>query len=542
MVRPVTRNIKQIPVIDPVMGMYDYFSKNKNFQDAMLHGAGFAGVIDSGRIAENQYSSLKVKRNKAEYLLPWVLAAKAWQGLEYVAGGFEYATRGGEYRAARRAGKSKSEAAWEAREISTDFAKHGNGEAWTTYQRTVPFMQASINGIDKTMRMFFQRDGQFHFKNAAQIDRAHARFYMMWAGVGAFTIAQYLRYGDEDWFEQLPIDQKARFMWFGADNKAPLPYDIGSIFATLPLAVMMAFDEKGKEAAKLMGFSLTSMFGVGSMPAFIAPLWELSENRDWRGSPITPPRAEGLPAAVVKGPRTKILYEGMADAFSFPELELMAKNNDWETISKLFAGLNAYQWEHLVKGYFGYMADYAADATEALLWDKEKWGDKPFPVELTDYVNKQFVGPKATFRTKYTTGFYAMQRRANDAAKELRVYEDQMEKRGLKWDDVFPESMAVQAATLIQGGVAAKQLQKVSKEISKRRKALDDIYYDKRLTRQEKEQRMEAEYSAINRAAKTAYEWVKRDVIRAEEVLESGYGEKAMRLIYKHSERARNGN
>ena len=110
------------------------------------------------------------------------------------------------------------------------------------------------------------------------------------------------------------------------------------------------------------------------MPAFMAPIWEVAQNRDWKDSPITPPRFKGIEPSKVKGPRTKILYEGMADAFSFPELALMARNNQCETIESLFSGLNAYQWEHMVSGYFGYMADYAADATEALLWDKDKWG------------------------------------------------------------------------------------------------------------------------------------------------------------------------
>ena len=68
----------------------------------------------------------------------------------------EYATRMGEYKLAKAAGFSDVGAAFLGREVATDFGMKGSSAFLNAVNRNTMFLNASIQGLYRTGRLFFE--------------------------------------------------------------------------------------------------------------------------------------------------------------------------------------------------------------------------------------------------------------------------------------------------------------------------------------------------------------------------------------------------
>ena len=83
-----------------------------------------------------------------------------WRGYKRIVQSTEYATRMGEYQLAKAAGFSDIGAAFAGREVATDFGMRGSNVLLNALSRNTMFLNASIQGLYRTGRVFFEQPGK----------------------------------------------------------------------------------------------------------------------------------------------------------------------------------------------------------------------------------------------------------------------------------------------------------------------------------------------------------------------------------------------
>jgi hypothetical protein len=407
-----------IPVVDTLRGMFEFYRKSDLYKLAMLNGMGYGTRIEAHTEELRSRRQLDLPASN-----PWDAVVKGWAGYERFASGFEYGSRLGDFRRAIKAGKNPMQAAWEGREVATDFAKVGSNKEWQALIRTIPFANAGLQGMDKTARKIFELQGEMKASNLWKLDKEKAMFVAKGIPLTAATMILYALFGDDERYEELPADQKVRFWHIWVDDpaiakalgieetghiKIPRPYDIGHIFGAVPEAMLDAFAKKeGKDAAKMLAFAGAQTFGVFDYPGILNPVIELGLNKKFTGAPIVPTymdKRSGEYSYLEYNERTPMLYRKMGKAMNMSPLQI----------------------EHLVKGYTGYLEMMLVDMTDAYFWDNETMGERPVVRDTTDYFFKQFREKEVPYRTKYTEEFYDLKNLVQDASAGARQLEQEI--------------------------------------------------------------------------------------------------------------------
>ncbi len=483
---------KFYPIYSTLEGMGHFLFNTDTYKQFRLQGGAFGTRVEA-RTEEN--------RSRIQLDVPsrslWDLSAKALAGWDRAASLFEYGSRLGDFAAAIRGGKNAMQAAWEAREVSTDFAKMGSGEAWSLYLRTVPFMNAGLQGLDKTVREIAEIDGEMKGENLVKLHQEKNAFLLKGAVVTALTILLWIINSDDERYQGLTPDEKARFWWIfipGMDNpiKIPRPYDIGHIFATIPEASLNYIaTQDGKEAAKVLGFAAVNTMGIGDYPGILQPYIEALQNKNFTGSPIIPQNLENVSAKYQFTDRTPQIYRSLGEILG---------------VSPILA-------QHYAKGYFRYLEAYIADASEAYLWDSEKWGERPFKGKgPIDYFGQQFVGKKVPNRTKWTEGYYELRQRAIKAKGDFKA----LEKDVIRDDEAlkgFSKEKINQA--LIGLDNAFRQMDAA---FADQTNIIASYKYNKDMTKEQKEAAIDRYYEQKNDALKQFYEQALIQIEKIEKV------------------------
>lgn len=472
---------KFIPLFDTLRGMGEMLFNSDMYKEFMLNGGGYGTRIEA-RTQET--------RARRVIDLPaqtgWDRAAKILTGYDRFASAFEYGSRLGDYRRGRKGGKNALEAAWEAREVATDFAKMPRSELWAKYLRMVPFMNAGIQGLDKTAREIFELGGEMKGANLVRLNNAKVRFLLAGSLLTSMTTILWLLNQDDDRYKGLTPDQKARFWWiFPPGNSAPIkiprPYDVGHVFATMPEAALDYIKDKdGKAAAENLGWAFLNTLGFGDYPGIVQPIIEAATNEKFNGAPVIPQHLMNLPPEYQYQDRTPILYREVGKALG---------------VSPLLA-------EHYTKGYLRYVEAYIADAAENLMWNKEAWGERPFadsgPI---DYLTYQFKGQRVPYRTKWTEGYYNLKQKAAGMKAAFNKLQE---------DAIREGSAPINALTRDKNNQLLLSLDRVfaqiDREFQDQDEVLASIRYNPILPREAKEQQIETWYAAKNEVLAKFYQ------------------------------------
>lgn len=472
---------KFVPVATSLRGMWDTVTKSKTFKEFMLNGGGYGNSVEA-RTAET--------RTRRQLDLPaqtnWDRAAKVLAGWDRFSSAFEYGTRVGDYALSRKAGRSPTEAAWQAREISTDFSKIGRAEIWAKFLRTVPFANAGIQGLDKTARELSEMKGKMTAGNLLKLNENKAKFLLRGSILTVATLALWLLNNDDERYKALTDDERSRFWWIylpgtAAPLKIPRPYDIGYIFASIPeLMLNYAKDRDGKAAASQLAWIAINSTPVGEWPGLLQPIMEAQANKDWRGAAIVPEYMASREARYQYNERTPLMYRKLGELLG---------------VSPLMA-------EHYAQGYLRYVEQITADASEALLWNKEAWGEKPFARSPIDYATFQFTGRAVPFRTKWTDGYYELKRRAEGAQSAFTALKAEAlhNKQPLEG---FLSNDTNQALVSIN-----RMFGRMDRQLASGADMVMAITYDPNLTRAQKEERINAWYAQKNEAMGGMFEQV----------------------------------
>ena len=229
----------------------------------------------------------------------------------------ELATRLGEYRLARKAGKAPSESAFDARDSTLDFARVG--ASTRALNMIVAFWNASVQGTDRFV--------QVHRENPKQtIIRATV-------GMTIPTIILYgLNHDDEDWNE-LPRWQRD-FFWMIPTKGTPLyehtrfipvpkPFLWGVIYSSGPERVLDWIKTKDASAFDGLGKSIKESSTPNFVPTGLVSTIEWWANKSmFTGRPVVPQHLENLPAKHQALPWTSEFSKGMAKMFNEVGMEV----------------------------------------------------------------------------------------------------------------------------------------------------------------------------------------------------------------------------
>ncbi len=483
-----------VPVLSSIRGMYHFVTQSKVYKDFMASGAGYGTLRATSGNEANAMRMLNVNRGLD-------LFNKIISAASYGADMFEYGTRIGEFELAQKAGKTNWQAAFEGREISTDFAIKGANRDLTSFMATVPFMKAAINGIDKTARRVFSINGEMKltnmtkFRNAqGELQQQKVKIYAAGSMIALASLALFFANKDDERYKRLTRDQKLMY-WhvFVGDRhiKIPKPYDIGFVFASLPEIIANGiYTKHGEDALKEFMFGIKTMFSIGDVSGMFQPILDHMTNTNWMGSPIVPGSVQNV--------------EDKSDQYTDGTALMYRRFGE-------ITGASPIITQHYVDGYLGLTARMIEETTENILWDKKSWGERPFarnPVELMTY---RFTGKKEESRTYWSEKYYEISRRAEAVKNSYKLKEDKAYRDGgdaLRSYANDDERQALIGISSMTG--------RMDRALGQLKTELEAVTYDKRLSAAQKEKIINDAYKAKRETLQTIVEALDAELKKVE--------------------------
>ena len=171
--RALPNKVGYIPVGTTLKGYIGAVRQTQTFKEAIINGMGYSSRAETEQLQPatlskmiEQGSRLNVDTKLTDYYTSYLgkLFGKSkkagvygWRKYKELVQAAEYSTRLGEYELAKAAGFSDIGAAFASREISTDFGMRGSNAFLNAVNRNTMFLNASIQGLYRTSRTFFEQ-------------------------------------------------------------------------------------------------------------------------------------------------------------------------------------------------------------------------------------------------------------------------------------------------------------------------------------------------------------------------------------------------
>lgn len=251
---------------------------------------------------------------------------------------------------ALKEGKSKKEAALNARDVNLDFGRMGADiRSWNMI---TTWLGPAINGIDRFNVAFARDPVGTTMKTAASITLP--------------SMILYAWHKDELWFQELPEWERMLFWHFPIGGtkddpefvvRLPMPHQFGTIFGYLPTKLHEEFEKAHPEPGKAIRESLAAAYSVPLVPTAITPLAEISMNQSFfTGNPLVSRAQERILPEFQYTPHTTQLSRQLA--------QLLA-TVPGGVVSERFTSPIAI--EHMVRGYGGTLGTLALQALDTNL-------------------------------------------------------------------------------------------------------------------------------------------------------------------------------
>ena len=253
------------------------------YMEFILNGGSFGSTLLKGEIADSVLKTLYRKMGHSDYQNVLNTPKKYLDNYENVVAGFENASRFTEYTLLRKGGMSAREAALGAREVAVDFGMHGANNTWRTYVSTVPFMNAGLQGLYRTIRAV----GPGSTQRALVVSKITS--FVVVPTIGLYVLNR----DNPDYWNQSQQIRDTNFMLSLGKGKGwikiPKPFDFGAI-STITESALSQFDGTAKADSFFATFwtVLKDMTRISAVPQVIAPLINTRLNQTFFGSPIIP--------------------------------------------------------------------------------------------------------------------------------------------------------------------------------------------------------------------------------------------------------------
>jgi len=442
---------------------------------------------------EKAYKEILGAQNPKEKALEFAKYAFPLTAMNKINETLEMAPRLAIYKKLRKDGMDGIEAALQARDITLDFQR--GGSAGRFLNRYIPFFNASLQGIDKTFRVFRDDPATASFWAAATITVPQVLLtgYFLY-GADEETRQHYLEMNDY----QRDLAWPVGFTDTGRPIMYPKPFTTGYLFGSL-VERMMIESFSNNEDAEIKQFWKSTLGGiVGATspitdPAAVFPVplklfAELTSNHSFFfDSSIVQDHQEGLTGVQArdrKGRRTSQTSQEIGDFFNVSPAKL-----DY-TVSSLLGGSGK---------------DYLLPATDKLLrsYKKLRGEDIVEPLRTVDDIPvvRAFTDPAPTgSRSRSLSNFYTNLEEANQAAGSLD------EREGNR--DEFRDF-----SRRFKGELEGrKDLNKAYKKLREMNKDINEVKDSKRLSNEAKLNKlvkMDAEVTKLTRKANEQYKNIK---------------------------------
>jgi hypothetical protein len=379
-----------VPVVGAIEGFNKALFEDETMRTLMSAGAAFEnGFITGGdpRATRKVLRQAMKSKSFGKTVLdtPFKLG-RAWL---HMGASIENSNRVAVYQAAIRAGKSKKQAAYEAKDLM-DFSMGGDWPAIQFLVQTVPFMNARAQGLYRLQRGATENPKGFAMKGML---------------VGLAGMAVYMAFKDDERYKELEMwDRHAYYHFWIGDNhyRLPKPFEVGAIFNTIPEIFMEYLYSKetdaGKDLLRGMGHMINETFNMSPIPQTFQPIREAKNNKSYfTNNPI------------VSYYESKRLPPDQYRYRTSPTMIELARNlpSGLDTVSgKIRSPLHL---QNFYAGYTGTIGRYALQASDMLV---RSLADYPLPpsVEDTDIpVWGRFIrGDAPARRTKYEREVYKL--------------------------------------------------------------------------------------------------------------------------------------
>jgi hypothetical protein len=382
----------------------------------MASGAGFSGSgyvngSDPGAMSKAARAALASKGINGHNVID--SARKYVRLWERVVAVGEQANRINAYQAAKKAGKSDLQAAYEAKDFM-DFSQRGDWPAIQFLVETVPFLGARLAGLNRLGRGMKESPRAFLAKGGL-VTLASLALFLMWR--------------DDERYKALEDWDKATYhhFWVGGEHfRIPKGFEVGTIFSTIPERATDEFlnwmeGKHGKKATvdftEQLAWSLGETFNFGTisvpvadfnvpipLPQLIAPAAEAFANYDsFRKRPIVGMHEARLPS------------EFQYDYRTSPTMTEIGKR----------IGMSPKKLEHLMNGYFGTLGNYMLMATDELTRAAADYPEAPAKGLEEWPVIKSFYRGNDIGYTRYGSEFYKMANEVEQARLALNKMESE---------------------------------------------------------------------------------------------------------------------
>lgn len=220
----------------------------------------------------------------------------------------EQAPRFAEFLSTLEAGKSTSEAMYNAAEVTINF-KRGGDIAKAINRNGANFFNASIQGFDKTIRNFTEAEG------AKDYIKLLSKVAVL--GITPAIINHLLLDDDKDYQKLNDRDKDANFIFPIGDGKfIKIPKGrMMSVFGASARAVLESAKGNNEALSNLPKFAENQIAPTNPLESnILSPIIGVSNNKSWSGSDIVPQRLQNLPKGMQTDENTSSLASTIGGA------------------------------------------------------------------------------------------------------------------------------------------------------------------------------------------------------------------------------------
>jgi hypothetical protein len=438
---------------DSIKGLKKAFKEDEAYRDLIFSGAAFQGGYihgaDPEAAAQQTRRALRSKgltTNEIDDYLDTVVnsGAELLEKYRGISDKVENANRLSTYEAALAAGKSKRQAAYEAKDLM-DYSLKGNFKLIGTMIDMLPFFNARLQGMSKLVRAAKAGDGDRVLKVLS------ANLAMKGIKVAGFSLALAAMNDDDERYQELPDwDKDMNWHIFAGDQhfRIPKPFELGIIFGTLPERMLHTATgtQTGGDLGKAVANAVFNTLALNPIPQFALPATEVLVNKSFfKDAPIEGMADENKQAEDRYNTYTSEVAKGIGSTF----------------------GVSPKKVEHLIKGYTGTIGGYvlgASDIVARQIMGKET-ADTPasrYPVIKAFY---QGSGPKGS--TKFANDFYESLEAANQAYGSY--------KRAMEEGDTSRQQELIEGAgDKLRSRIALGRVQRAASKLGKMARAVND--------------------------------------------------------------------